>query len=86
MKVFEMFSQASNAIKVGKEVIEALGVLLEDNDHNGTPDICDHLQKIVDLVVVKAKAHFALMKSEFGFVKAELLEVKAKLDKVRAGK
>ncbi|MBS1586941.1 MAG: hypothetical protein JSS82_15505 [Bacteroidetes bacterium] len=86
MKVFEAFKNAANVIKVGKEVIEALGILLEDADHNGIPDVCDHLQAVVDLVVKQGKAHLEQAKKELAEVKEQLLKVRAKLEEVRKGK
>lgn len=86
MKVLDAFKNAVNAVRVGKEVIEALGILLEDADHNGVPDVIDHLQKVVDLLVAQGKAHLEQAKKEALQVKALLLQVKAKLDEVREGK
>lgn len=86
MKVLDAFKNAVNVVRVGKEVIEALGILLEDADHNGVPDVIDHLQKVVDLLVAQGKAHLEQAKKEALQVKALLLQVKAKLDEVREGK
>lgn len=83
MKVIEAFKGAVNAVRIGKEVIEAFGILLEDADHNGVPDVIDHIQKVVDRLSAFGKAHFAQAKKEAAEIKVELLKVKAKLDELR---
>lgn len=85
MKIVDMFNKAANTIKVVKEVGEALGILLEDADNNGKPDILERLQEAVDLIVGVVKAHVAQVVVEVKQVKGILVEVKEKLDEVRAG-
>lgn len=85
MKIVDMFNKAANTVKVVKEVGEALGILLEDADHDGKPDILERVQEAVDLVVNVVKAHVAQVVVEVKQVKGILAEVKDKLDEVRAG-
>lgn len=86
MNVLNIFNKVGDAVKVVKEVTEAVNVLLEDADHNGKPDIIEKLQAGADLITEKGKAALEEGKKLGAELQVIGGEVKELLDKVRKGK
>lgn len=82
MDVFGFIKKGKDLVNTAKALIEKANVLLEDEDHNGRPDIQDNFDKAVEFVVEKGKAHIALLKDEVKALGDILLKIKEKIDEV----